>query len=83
MLRQEEEEAGRGQFTACSAPTMFHDRLLHVRFHFGHWEYEGEQNTQIPTLVELTSWWKRKIISNLDKIGTMLDIHDFKEGKTK
>lgn len=83
MLRQEEGEAGRGQFTECSAHTMFHDRLLHVRFHSGHWEYEGEQNTQIPTLVELTSWWKRKIIGKLNKIGTMLDIHDFKEGKTK
>lgn len=82
-MRQEEGEAGRGQFTECSAHTMFHDHLLHVGFHSGHWEHEGERNTQIPTLVELTSWWKRTIIGKLNKIGTMLDIHDFKEGKTK
>lgn len=76
-----ERQAG-ASFTQFSTYVIFIAGTLHVWFHSRHWEYESRQSAQIPTLMELKSWWQRKIIDKLNKIGTMLDVN-FKEQKTK
>lgn len=81
-MRHGDGKAGGGVIYSVLHLHNLYGRMLHVWFCSRHWGYESGQSVQMPTLMELKSWWQRKIIDKLNKIGAMLDVN-FKEQKTK
>lgn len=74
-----ERQAG-ATFTLSSTLLILTACLLWAWFYSRYWGSERGQNTTILTIMDLQSWKKRKIISQLSKIGTMSDVN-FSGGK--